>query len=331
MKINIIGAGLAGATAAYILKNKGHKVEVFEQKNHVGGTCFDSYINNILVHNYGAHIFNTNSKRAWDFVNQFAEFYPHKHKVYACTDKGVKLIPIPVPTSYTDWSEKDIIKYIFKPYSEKQWGIPYNEIPKLITSRVPKKCDQETYHNKKYEGIPIGSYTKMIEKMLNGTEIHLNVDSKDNHFLLPKYMFSSLNIYTGKIDEWFGYRYGELKYRSLTFDHKQLHKMNVCGINHCCVNPADKKLYTKVRDNSYWYDINTEYSIITYEYPCEYTKGYNEPYYPFPDKKNIALAKKYKQLAAKESNTIFLGRLGTYKYMNMDETILQVMDRLKNV
>jgi len=323
MKICIVGAGLSGITASILLQEKGHRVEIFETRNHIGGNCYDSWINNILVHNYGGHIFHTNNKKVWDFLNRYTVFNDYKHKVVANTKKGYISIPLNHKIMKDFGVKKnEIIDLIYKDYSEKMWGCSFDKIDSDIIKRVPKirNCDNNYYFQDKYQGIPINGYTVMFNNMLGNVVVHLNCDK--NEWRRFEDCFD-LIIYTGSIDEYYDYKFGELYYRSLVFDYKQLKKRKNCVINQC-----NKNSHVREMDHSHWLNQNVKDTIISFEYPYECIRNYTIPMYPYPDIKNLVLYRKYIKIPNKK--TMFLGRLGTYQYLDMDKTILQVMKNLKN-
>lgn len=322
MKINIVGCGISGITAAILLKQKGYNVEIFETKNHIGGNCYDSNINNIIVHNYGAHIFHTKEKKVWDFLNKYSSFNNYKHKVFANTKLGI--IPIPfnknsekITGKLTQEQIKDLI---FIEYSSKQWGIPWEELPNEITKRVPmiRNNRNNNYFLDKYQGIPTEGYTKMFEKMLKDIKVNLNCNKNDFKKVKCNKIF-----YSGMIDEYYNYKFGKLKYRSLKFKHYQDKRKKYCILNECNNNS-----WTKCTDNSHFLKQKVSQTIMTKEYPCKYINGYNEPFYPcnFVDDKEKII--KYNQI--KDNKVIFIGRLGKYKYLDIDKAILETMKIIDN-
>jgi UDP-galactopyranose mutase len=327
MKIKIIGCGLSGITAAIALKEKGHQIEIFDSRNHIGGNCYDSNLNGVLVHNYGPHIFHTNDDEVWSFLNRYTEFSHFKLTPKAETEIGLITLPYSLTTIKElgrELSSEEIIKFIFKDYSEKQWGMPFELISKAIISRVPvlKAVENPSWFgNEKYEGIPSKGYTHMMNNMLEGIKVHLGV--KNNEW---KKNNSDLIIYTGKIDEYFNYIYGALPYRSLNFQHEITHKKLPWHVINQC-NSYNK--YTRVYDHSYFLDQKEPVTVITKEYPVKYT-GNGIPFYPLPFGKGQLLYSQYKKLAEKDKSTIFIGRLATYKYLDMWMAIKQSLNIIKN-
>lgn len=325
MKAVIVGGGLSGITSALLLKEKGYEVEIFDTRYHIGGNCYDKKIEGIMVHQYGPHGFHTNNKKVWDFLNRYSKFNDVCLKVKANTSEGI--IPLP----YSPVTEKiigpktseEIKQLIFKDYSEKMWGIPWDKFPKSISGRVPTKRDDPSlcFHVDKYQGIPINGYTAMFNNMLDGIKINLNCDKEE--YKKQKY---DLLIYTGKIDEFFDYKYGWLEYRSLKIQFETAKKNNdIFQLNEC-----NKKPWTRSVDHSHWHEQDVVETVISKEYPCEHTKN-NLPFYPKPFGDNQEVYKKYKTIADSLSNVIFVGRLATYKYLDMDDAIAQVFIKLNKI
>lgn len=328
MKINIVGCGLAGITSAVLLKEKGHNVKIFEKRNHIGGNCYDSKQLGINVHVYGPHIFHTDDEEVFQFLSKYTEWSELKYKPVGRTRIGD--IPLPyskktVEVLGRELSQDEIVEYIFKDYSEKQWGVPFEEIPKKITNRIPKTkdCDDPTwFEGQKYQCIPKNGYTKMFENMLDGIPVILN----DNNSW--KEQECDLLIYTGKIDEYFDYVYGDLPYRSLRFEQTISDKRYDNLIYNEC-NPSKK--WTRTYDHSFLtpgYDKKT--TIITHEYPIKCERE-NIPFYPIPWGEGLEIYKKYEELAKLEKNVLFVGRLATYTYLDMWMAIRQVFNKLKPI
>jgi UDP-galactopyranose mutase len=326
MKILIIGAGLSGATAANLLKNSGHEVQIFETRNHIAGNCYDSNVYGTIVHNYGPHIFHTNDEDIFKFLSQFTEWIPFQYKPKGVTKLGVVSLPYSKKTQNElkrELSQEEIVDVIFKDYSEKQWGVPFEEIPKSITNRIPKTkdcVDPTWFEGQKYQCIPKEGYTKMFEKMLQGIHVKLNCNNDD-----WKKAKADITIYTGKIDEYFNYCYGQLPYRSLRFKHTTSeNKFDVVTYN------QNTKMvdYTRTYDHSHFTANHKGTTIITEEYPEPYN-GKNIPFYPIPWGEGLQMYAKYKKLADKENKTIFIGRLATYTYLDMWMAVKQCMIKLK--
>jgi UDP-galactopyranose mutase len=324
----VIGCGLSGITAAILLREKGYNVTIYDQRNHIGGNCYDSNVMGTLVHNYGPHIFHTNDDEVFNFLSKYTEWFDFKYQPLGNTKLGYISLPYSKKTINQigrELSQEEIVDLIFKDYSEKQWGVPFNEIPKSITNRIPKTKDEEDptwYGNEKYQCLPKNGYTKMMEKMVDGFTVLLN--SKNEWW--QSYP-SELTIYTGKIDEYFNYCYGKLPYRSLEFIHSTSnHKLTNVTIN----QNTKEKSYTRTYDHSYFNNKHHGKTIITEEYPKECKKG-DIPFYPIPWGDGLQMYAKYKELADKEENVIFLGRLATYTYLDMWMAVKQVMLKLKNI
>jgi UDP-galactopyranose mutase len=328
MNVKVVGCGLSGITAAVLLKEKGYNVTIYDTRNHIGGNCYDSNICSTLVHNYGPHIFHTNDEEVFSFLSRYTEWFDFKYQPLGNTKLGT--IPLPyskktIQALGRELTQEEIVDVIFKDYSEKQWGVPFEQIPKSITNRIPKTKDEEDptwYGSEKYQCLPKYGYTAMMNKMLEDVSVVLNCN--ENYW---KDVESDLTIYTGKIDEYFGYRYGKLPYRSLDFVHKTTStKLQVVAINQN--NKTNDS--TRIYDHSYFNYLHKGVTVITEEYPKEC--GENDiPFYPIPWGKGLQMYAKYKELADKESNTIFLGRLATYTYLDMWMAIKQVMLKIKSL
>jgi len=324
----IIGCGLSGITSAILLKEKGYNIEIFDKRDHIGGNCFDQNINGTLVHKYGPHMFHTNDDDVFHFLNRYTEWFDFKNKPLGNTELGLISLPYSKKTIKEigrELSQEEIIQYIFKDYSEKQWGVPFEQIPKSITNRIPKTkdCDDPTwYEGEKYQCLPKEGYTKMMENMLNGFSINLGCENKD----WEGYK-TDLTIYTGKIDEFFDYSFGELPYRSLLFKHKTSNmKLPVNIINQNTKNVE----YTRTYDHSYFNLNHKGSTIITEEYPKQCTKN-DIPFYPIPFGEGPNIYNKYKNLAESLKDTLFIGRLATYTYLDMWMSVKQSMIKLKNI
>lgn len=324
----IIGCGLSGVTASVILKRKGYQVKIYETRNHIGGNCYDSNVNGVKLHNYGPHIFHTDDEEVFKFLSEFTEWIPFKLQPKGNTKLGLISLPYSKKTQKEigrELSQEEIIDVIFKDYSEKQWGVNFDLIPSSITNRIPKTKDSEDptwFEGQKYQCIPKHGYTEMFKNMLQGIEVMTGVD-KD----LWKSYKTDLTIYTGKIDEYFDYCYGELPYRSLEFIHKTSSKK----LEHFIINQNTKDVtYTRKYDHSYFTPNHMGMTIITEEYPKQCEDG-DIPYYPIPFGNGIKMYLKYKELAEQENNIIFAGRLATYTYLDMWMAVKQVMLKLKNL
>jgi len=327
MKINIVGGGLSGTTAARLLANAGHDVEICETRNHIGGNCFDSNICGTLVHNYGPHIFHTDDDEVFELLSEFTEWKTFEYRPVGNT----KLGPIPLPYSRKtikvlgkELTQEEIVENIFVDYSEKQWGTNFNNIPKSITNRIPKTkdCEDPTwFEGQKYQCIPKNGYTKMFEKMLEGIDIKLGCSRYE-----WKDRDCDLVIFTGRIDEFYEYRFGVLPYRSLTFTHEVTSKkQDVCVYNEC----TKTEDYTRKYDHSFFTPDHNGLTVITKEFSKECDRE-DIPFYPIPWGEGMKMYAKYKELADQEEGVVFLGRLATYTYLDMWMAVKQVILKLRN-
>ena len=358
----IVGAGLYGAVFAHEAKKRGKKCLIIDKRNHIAGNVYTDKVEGINVHKYGAHIFHTNNKEVWDYVNNFAEFNRYTNSPIANYNGEIYNLPFNMNTFNKMWgvitpeeakekirkqcSEnyvdnpknleeqaislvgKDIYEKLIKGYTEKQWGRPCNELPAFIIKRLPVRFTYDNnYFNATYQGIPIGGYTAMIEKMIDGVEVILNTDYLEN-----KDKWNSIAdkvIYTGCIDSYFEYKLGVLQYRSVHFENEILDIENFQG--NAVVNYTDVKTpYTRIIEHKHFEFGNQQNTIITKEYSKEWNKG-DEPYYPINNSRNSELYLKYKELAKTEENVIFGGRLGEYRYYDMDQVIKSALDKVREV
>ena len=354
----IVGSGLFGATVANKLKEAKKKVLVIDKRGNIAGNVYTENIEGINVHKYGAHIFHTDYKDVWDYVNSFVEFNRYTNSPIAKIGNEVYNLPFNMNTFSKIWNDvftpedaerhineekqeikrepknleeqaislvgRTIYEKLIKGYTEKQWNRSCTELPSFIIKRLPVRLIYDNnYFNDKYQGIPIGGYTNLVEKMLEGIEVKLNTDFFDNK---DKYIkMAKKIIYTGPIDEYFDYSLGELEWRSLQFDTKVLDTNNYQG--NAVVNYTGHEVeYTRVIEHKHFeFDTTTPKTIVTYEYPADYKNGM-EKYYTVNDDKNNKLAEKYRKLADKEKNVIFGGRLAEYKYYDMDDVIKRAFD-----
>jgi len=348
----IVGSGLFGAICAYELSKK-YKVLVIEKRNHIGGNCYTEENDNIHIHKYGAHIFHTSDKKIWDWVNQFAEFKQfvnspianYKGEFYSLPfnmytfnqlwgvstpeEAQVKIEEQKYKGPITNLEEqalsmvgKDIYEKLIKGYTEKQWGKKCTELPPSIIKRLPVRFTWDNnYFNDKYQGIPIGGYTQIFEKLLDNIKVLTNTDFFENKKFYEN--ISHKIIYTGPIDKFFNYKFGQLEYRSLSWQEIKTPNNNFQG--NAVVNYTDLETpYTRILEHK-WFDYqNQTNSIISLEYPQDYN-GNNEPYYPIRDDNNISCYLQYKKLADKQKKYIFGGRLGTYMYYDMHQVIAQAL------
>lgn len=359
----IVGAGLFGAVFAYEMTKKGKNCLVIEKRNHIGGNAYTELKENINVHKYGAHIFHTNNKEIWQYINQFADFNRFTNSPIANYNGELYNLPFNMNTFYQMWGVKtpeeaklkieeqkteskienpknleeqaisligkDIYEKLVKEYTEKQWGKKCNELPAFIIKRLPVRFTYDNnYFNDLYQGIPIGGYTKIVEKMLKDIEVKLNTDFFENK---EKWLNSADTIlFTGMIDEYYDYCYGELEYRGLNFEIETLDIENYQG--NAVINYTDSKTpYTRIIEHKHFESSESPKTVITKEYPKSWIKG-EEAYYPLNDDKNSKLYNKYVELSKKEDNVIFGGRLGMYKYFDMWQVIdesLKLVKKLK--
>ena len=358
----IVGSGLFGSIIAYEMTKKGKKCLVIEKRPHIGGNVYTENTENINVHKYGAHIFHTNSKEVWDYINQFADFNRYTNSPVANYKGELYNLPFNMNTFYQMWGVKtpkeakakinqqkeeykienpknleeqaisligkDIYEKLIKGYTEKQWGRECKDLPAFIIKRLPVRYTfDNNYFNDLYQGIPIGGYTKIIEKMLDGIEVKLNTDFFDEK---EKWLdIANKIVFTGMIDEYYDYCYGELEYRGLNFEFETLDIKNYQG--NAVINYTDAETpYTRIIEHKHFEDSESEKTIITREYPNTWVKG-EEAYYPLNDEKNSKLYEKYQELAKKEDKVIFGGRLGMYKYFDMWQVIDEALKVVKSL
>lgn len=355
----IVGAGLFGAVFAFEAKKRGKKCLVIDKRDHIGGNIYTEKIAGINVHKYGAHIFHTNDKEIWDYVNQFVEFNRYTNSPIANYKGEIYNLPFNMNTFNKLWgvvtpeearrkieeqkmnitSPKnleeqaislvgtDIYHKLIKEYTEKQWGRSATDLPAFIIKRLPVRFTYDNnYFNDKYQGIPIGGYTKIIEKMLNQTEVRLKTDFFKNRKELER--IATKIVYTGMIDQFYNYQYGVLEYRSLKFEEELLTNIDNYQGN-AVVNYTDKETpYTRIIEHKHFEFGNQPSTVITKEFPTEWKQG-DEPYYPINDDKNNTRYRKYKELANKDANIIFGGRLATYKYYDMHQVIGSALHTVK--
>ena len=353
----IVGSGLYGATIAQQAKKAGKSVLVIDKRPNIGGNIYTEKVEGINVHKYGAHIFHTNNKEVWDYVTSFVDFNRFTNSPVANYKGELYSMPFNMYTFNKMWGVvtpeeaaakieeqkkeitgepknleeqaislvgRDIYEKLVKGYTEKQWGRDCKDLPAFIIKRLPVRLTfDNNYFNALYQGIPIGGYTKLIEKMLEGIEVRLNVDYLENKEELDK--LAEKVIYTGPIDAYFNYKLGTLEYRSVRFENEILDKPNFQG--NAAVNYTDRETpWTRIIEHK-WFEFGKDENgndlpktVISREYSSEWKLG-DEPYYPVNDTKNSTLYEQYKALAEAEDNVIFGGRLGEYKYYDMDKTI----------
>ena len=332
----IIGSGLTGAVLAYKHKCDGDNVTVFEKRNHIGGNVYTKDVEGICVHQYGAHIFHTSDKKVWKFVNQFVHFNDYRHQVKSRYKGKLYSLPINMNTfkefygvekkeDVTEEMLQHIYETLFYGYSAKQWGKPVEEIDKEVFKRLPVRYTfNNDYFDDIYQGIPIEGYTYLIEQLLLGSTVILNCDVKND------YNFSKYDIVynTGPIDRFLDYMLGSLEYRSLEFKTEVYSKgsFQECAV----VNEAMIEVpYTRTIEHKYFNDTGQQGTIITREFPKKYN-GKNEPYYTVNTERNQVIYDRYKRLAKlKYPNMIFCGRLGDYKYYDMDDAVREALNIFK--
>ncbi len=358
----VVGAGLFGAVFAHEAACRGKRCLVIDRRPHIGGNVYTEEIEGIQVHRYGAHIFHTSDQAVWDYVNRFAEFNNYINSPVAVYKDELYNLPFNMNTFSKMWNirtpreakdiiekqiedlaikepsnleeqalslvGRDVYEKLIKGYTEKQWGRDCRELPAFIIRRLPLRFTYDNnYFNDRYQGIPIGGYTAIVRKLLEGIEVRTGVD-----FLNDRAKYESLAekiIYTGMIDEYYGYRLGALEYRSVRFETEVLDCDNYQG--NAVVNYTDKAVpYTRIIEHKHFEFGRQEKTVISKEFSSEWTVG-DEPYYPVNDQKNSELYAKYQELAARESNVIFGGRLGAYKYYDMDKVIRAALDLVFNI
>ncbi len=356
----IVGAGLYGAVFAQELTRAGKSCLVIDRRAHIAGNVYTESISGINVHKYGAHIFHTSDKEVWDYVNLFAEFNHYINSPVAVYKDELYNLPFNMNTFSKMWnirtpaeakaiiarqvSERniteprnleeqalslvgtDVYTKLVKGYTEKQWGRDCKELPAFIIKRLPCRFTYDNnYFNDRYQGIPVDGYTAMVEKMLQGVEVRLNTDYFDLIRTQPD--IAKTIVYTGCIDEFFGYRLGALAYRSVRFETEELPEENYQG--NAVVNYTDREVpYTRVIEHKHFAFGTQPTTIISREYSAEWKPGV-EPYYPINDEKNGRLYRQYQVLAKEQGNVIFGGRLGQYRYYDMDKVIRAALDDVR--
>ena len=362
----IVGSGLFGTTMAYLLHQKGYKCLVIDKRSHIGGNVYTESVNGINVHKYGAHIFHTSDRRVWEFVNSLVEFNRYTNSPVANYKGKLYNLPFNMNTFYQMWGVttpeeakemiekqrresgilspknleeqaisligKDIYYTLIKDYTEKQWGRSCTELPAFIIRRLPvRMVFDNNYFNDKYQGIPIGGYNKLIAGLLNGVECRLNCDFGENREELTA--LADKIVYTGAIDEFYGYRLGRLQYRTVSFETEIYDTANYQG--NAVVNYTDRGVpYTRIIEHKHFEMFGQQLfdcpkTVVSKEYSTEWKPGM-EPYYPVNDTLNNDLADKYRALAAHEKDIIFGGRLAEYKYYDMAPIVKRVFEVVKS-
>lgn len=354
----IVGAGFFGAVFAHEMKLRGKKCLVIDRRAHIGGNCYTEPIVGINVHKYGAHIFHTSDREIWNYINRFAEFNNYINSPVAIYNDELYNLPFNMNTFAKMWGIKtpeeakeiikkqvekliisepknleeqavklvgsDIYEKLVKGYTEKQWGRKCSELPAFIIKRLPLRFTfDNNYFNDRYQGIPIGGYTQIFEKLLDGIEVRLNENYKD----LRGAKIAEKTIYTGCIDEFFDYKFGALEYRSVRFENEILEKENYQG--NAVVNYTSSDIpYTRIIEHKHFEFGSQPETVISREYSAEWKPGI-EPYYPINDEKNSMLFEHYKTLAQSRPDVIFGGRLGQYRYYDMDMVIRAALEAVK--
>ena len=357
----VVGAGLFGAVFAHEAKKKGKKVLVIDKREHIAGNIYTENIEGIQMHKYGAHIFHTSDKEVWDYINSFAEFNRYTNSPVARYKNELYNMPFNMNTFNKLWGVvtpeeaknkieeekrqanitepknleeqaislvgKTIYEKLVKGYTEKQWGKRATELPSFIIKRLPVRFIYDNnYFNDKYQGIPIGGYTQIIEKMLEGIEVKLNYNFFEHRDELDN--IADKIIFTGPIDEYYNYCYGELEYRSLKFETDILDEVNHQG--NAVVNYTEYEIpYTRIIEHKHFeFDTTSPKTVVTREYPATWTTG-KEPYYTINNERNNLLYEKYLNRSKEDKNVIFGGRLGQYKYFDMDKVIIEALNCCK--
>lgn len=348
----IVGSGLFGSTFAYEATKRGKKCLVIDKRDHVGGNIYTRRLEDINVHQYGAHIFHTNDITIWNYINNFAQFNNFINSPIAISEGRAYNLPFNMNTFYSMWGVKspkearaiiedqianlnisepsnleeqalllvgpDIYYKLIKGYTEKQWGKPATELPAFIIKRIPLRFTfNNNYFNDKYQGVPIGGYTQIIEKMLENVEVKLSTNFFDYYKDFRR--VAKKLVFTGMIDEFFEYKLGKLEYRSLHFETELIDSSNYQG--NAVVNYCDAEIpYTRIIEHKHFEPADQDKTVVTREYPKTWEPS-DEPYYPVNDSLNNNLFAKYQKMASNFPDVIFGGRLGCYKYYNMDEII----------
>ncbi len=358
----IVGAGLFGSVFAYEAKSRGKKCLVIDRRDHIGGNTYCDQFDGIIVHRYGPHIFHTNSDKIWKFVNQFASFNNYINSPLAYYKGRLYNLPFNMHTFYQIWGcktpvdaknkidqetqhyrsktpnnleeqalslvGKDIYEMLIRGYTTKQWGRDPKELPASIIKRIPLRLTfNNNYYQHRYQGIPIGGYNVITESLLKDIEVRLSVDFFSHRYELES--LASKIIFTGKIDEFYDYRFGMLEYRSLRFEHEKLDMSDYQGnavVNYTDLHPS----YTRIIEHKHFEFGRQDHTVITKEYPQSYSEE-REPFYPINDPKNNSLYKKYKELSFTDDHVIFGGRLAEYRYYDMDQVIGSALHRSRVV
>ena len=357
----IVGSGFFGSICARELTDAGFKCLVLEKRNHIGGNCYTKNVDGINIHVYGSHIFHTSNEEVWEYINRFTSFNSYRHQVFANYKDEIYSLPfnmltfnklwnvltpeqakdkikeqsnfIENPTNLEEQAIKlvglDVYEKLIKGYTEKQWKKECHLLPKEIIKRLPVRFTYDNnYFNDKYQGIPIDGYTKIFDKLLDGIEVKLNVDYLEN-----KEEWNSMantTIYTGPIDAYYDYKFGELEYKTVELKHECFDKENYQGSS--IINYTEKDIpFTRIIEHKHFENSVSDKTWVSWEYPIEYDAKINEPYYPVNDEINNSLYQKYKTFTNNEENIIFGGRLGEYKYYDMHNIIESALNLIKKI
>lgn len=357
----IVGAGLFGAVFAHEMTKQGKSCLVLDRRNHIAGNIYCEDVEGIHVHKYGAHIFHTSDKKIWEYMNQFAEFNNYINSPVAVYKDELYNMPFNMNTFSKMWGIKtpqeakdiiakqiaelgitepqnleeqalslvgrDVYEKLVKGYTEKQWGRDCKELPAFIIRRLPLRFTYDNnYFNDRYQGIPVGGYTKIVEKLLEGSQVLLDTDYFEYRDKHPD--IARKTVYTGMLDRYFDYQFGVLEYRSVRFEQEVLPTENYQG--NAVVNYTEREIpYTRIIEHKHFEYGTQPVTVISKEYPSEWKKG-DEPYYPVNDEKNEALALKYREAAKKEKDVIFGGRLGEYRYYDMDKVVEAALQAVRD-
>lgn len=358
----IVGAGFFGAISAFELTKKGYTCLVIEKRNHIAGNCYTENVEGINIHKYGAHIFHTNDQEIWDYVNALVEFNRYTNSPVAMNHGKLYNLPFNMNTFYQIWGVKtpkeaadkiaeqtekykditpknleeqalklvgdDIYKLLIKEYTEKQWGVKATELPAFIIKRLPVRFTfDNNYFNDRFQGIPMGGYTKIFEKLLEGIEVQLETDFFENRVCFED--LAENIIYTGPIDKFFNYEAGKLNYRSLRFENETLDMENFQG--NAVVNyTSHEEAFTRIIEHKHFEFGTQEKTFITREYPQDWNENL-EPYYPVNDEVNNTIYNAYKKKAEALENVIFGGRLAEYKYYDMHQIVGSALAKMKKI
>lgn len=366
-KILVVGSGFSGATIANLMATKlNKKVVVIDKKNHIAGNCYDYRDENgIMIHQYGSHIFHTNSEKVWNYLKQFTDFNTYMHKVIGIIDGIETHIPFNFNTLYDVFPESfakaleiklldnfeinskvpilefqkqdddDDLKFlanyvyekIFLHYTQKQWGNSPQDVDSAVTARVPVYLSKDNrYFQDKYQGIPLNGYTAVIKKMLDNKNITIKLNTEFKEIDISK--FDKI-FYTGSIDEFFDYKFGQLPYRSVNFKFETYDKPYYQS--NSCINYPCNYDFTRIHEYKYYLDDQSDKTVIAKEYSENFELGKNERYYPIPKEENTELYNKYLDLAKTKKNVYFLGRLGDYKYYDIDKAILRAIELFEEI